>query len=48
MRFKSPETIGFLIEELIAYRRHVWPDASDLNFDAEVLLSDASPNEAEG
>lgn len=26
MRFKSPDTLGFLIEELIKYRRTVWPD----------------------
>jgi hypothetical protein len=26
-RFKSPDTLGFLIEELARYRRHVWPEA---------------------
>jgi hypothetical protein len=26
MRFKSPDTLGFLIEELTKYRRDVWPD----------------------
>jgi len=26
MRFKSPDTLGFLIEELTKYRREVWPD----------------------
>jgi len=25
MRFKSPDTLGFIIEELIKYRREVWP-----------------------
>lgn len=25
MRFKSPDTLGFLIEELTRYRRTVWP-----------------------
>ena len=25
MRFKSPDSIGFFIEELIRYRRLVWP-----------------------
>jgi hypothetical protein len=27
MRFKSPDTIGFLIEEMIKFRRYVWPDS---------------------
>ena len=36
MMFKSPNSIGFLIEELIAYRKHVWPDAEDINADARV------------
>ncbi len=26
LRFKSPDTLGFFIEELIKYRRTVWPD----------------------
>lgn len=26
-RFKGPDTLGFLIEELIKYRREVWPDS---------------------
>lgn len=26
-RFKSPDTLGFLIEELAAYRCEVWPDS---------------------
>jgi len=30
IRFKSPDTLGFLIEELSAYRREVWPDAEPL------------------
>lgn len=25
VRFKSPDTLGFIIEELIKYRRVVWP-----------------------
>ena len=37
MRFKSPEAIAVFIEELIAYRRYVWPEAEDPNFDAEAL-----------
>ena len=27
VRFKSPDTIGFLIEELAKYRRNVWPNS---------------------
>lgn len=27
IRFKSPDTIGFFIEELTKYRRLVWPDS---------------------
>jgi len=30
MRFKSPDTLGFLIEELTKYRREVWPDAEPI------------------
>lgn len=30
MRFKSPDTLGFMIEELARYRREVWPDAEPL------------------
>ena len=26
-RFKGPETLGFLIEELIAYKQKIWPDS---------------------
>ena len=26
-RFKSPDTLGFIVEELTRYRREVWPDA---------------------
>ena len=37
MRFKSPEAMAVFIEELIAYRRYVWPEADDPNFDAEAL-----------
>ena len=32
MRFKSPDTLGFLIEELSRYRSHVWPDAEPIEF----------------
>ena len=27
IRFKSPDSIGFFIEELMKYRRTVWPDS---------------------
>jgi len=30
MRFFSPDTLGFLIEELIRYRREVWSDCQTL------------------
>lgn len=29
-RFKSPDTLGFIIEELARYRREVWPDAESV------------------
>jgi len=31
MRFKSPDTLSFLIEELAEYRREVWPDCEPVN-----------------
>lgn len=34
-RYKSPDTLGFLIEELARYRRHVWPEAEPVNCEAE-------------
>lgn len=27
IRFKGPDTLGFFIEELMKYRRHVWPES---------------------
>lgn len=33
MRFKGPDTLGFLIEELAKYRREVWPDCEPLFID---------------
>lgn len=36
VRFKSPDTLVFLIEELIAYRKKVWQDAEPINPDAEL------------
>jgi hypothetical protein len=35
LRFKSPDTLGFLIEELTRYRRHVWPDAEPLTLEEQ-------------
>lgn len=37
VRFKSPDTLGFLIEELARYRRLVWPDAEPLSLDLNEL-----------
>ena len=31
MRFKGPDTLGFLIEELARYRREVWTEAEPVN-----------------
>lgn len=33
MRFKSPDTLGVLIEELARYRREVWPKAEALEIE---------------
>lgn len=33
MRFKSPDTLGFMIEELARYRREVWPASEPLILD---------------
>jgi hypothetical protein len=35
VRFKSPDTLGFLIEELARYRQEVWPEAEPLAFTKE-------------
>ena len=35
LRFKSPDTLGFFTEELIAYRKSVWQDAAPINPDAQ-------------
>lgn len=40
LRFQSPEALGFVIEELIAYRKNVWPDAEPINLNAEVEEND--------
>lgn len=31
LRFKGPDTLGFLIEELARYRREVWPNAEPVD-----------------
>jgi len=31
IRFKSPDTLGFFIEELIRYRREVWKDCQPVS-----------------
>jgi hypothetical protein len=33
LRYKSPDTLGFIIEELARYRREVWPDSEPVNLD---------------
>ena len=33
MRFKSPDTLGFLIEELARYRQYVWPGAEPVKLE---------------
>jgi hypothetical protein len=33
MRFKSPDNLGFFIEELARYRREVWPEAEEVKLD---------------
>lgn len=33
VRFKSPDTLGHLIETLASYRRYVWPDCEPLELD---------------
>jgi hypothetical protein len=37
MRFKSPDTLGFLVEELARYRRYVWPEAEPLDLANDAL-----------
>jgi hypothetical protein len=37
MRFKSPDTLGFLIEQLAHYRREVWPGAEPLDLELNEL-----------
>lgn len=35
IRFKSPSTIGFFIEEMHRYRKHVWPNAEPTYLEKE-------------
>jgi hypothetical protein len=37
VRFKSPDTLGFLIEQLVRYRREVWSEAESLDLDLNEL-----------
>ena len=34
MRFKSPDSLGFFIEELARYRQKVWPEAEPVNVES--------------
>lgn len=34
IRFKSPDTLGFFIEELTRYRREIWPDSEPIEGEA--------------
>lgn len=36
LRFKSPDTLGFIVEELARYRREVWPDAEPVNLSTKL------------
>ena len=35
LRFKSPDTLGFFIEELTRYRRIVWPNSEKVTGEKE-------------
>lgn len=35
LRYKSPDSLGFFIEELARYRKMVWPDAEPLDTSGE-------------
>jgi len=35
IRFKGPGTIGDIIEQLVYYRKRIWPDAPELDFDKD-------------
>lgn len=43
LRFKGPQVIGFMIEELARYRKIVWPDAPPI--DLSNLDLDEQPEE---
>ena len=38
IRFKSPDTLGFFIEELTRYRRVVWPDCEPVEGEKNAKL----------
>jgi hypothetical protein len=46
LRFKSPDTLGVLIEELAHYRQEVWPDAEPLDLNPNGFSS-SSPQRGE-
>lgn len=47
LRFKSPDTLGFIIEELARYRREVWPDAEPVSLQTKLKdqPDEEEPNE---
>jgi len=45
LRFKKPEILGFFIEELIAFRKHVWADAESVNPDVVITDDQFSSND---
>lgn len=45
LRFKKPEILGFFIEELIAFRKHVWQDAEPINPDVVIADDQFSSND---
>ena len=47
VQFRTPDMLAVLIEELIAYRRAVWPGADEPNFDAEPSVASEEETDAE-
>jgi hypothetical protein len=39
IRFKSPDTLGFFVEELIKYRRIVWPTCQAVAGEGKITLT---------
>ena len=42
MRFKSPDSLGFFIEELARYRQAVWPDSEPASLEPKDGLNKSS------